>query len=150
MRTSIPVAVVRLGVCRSLCMGVFLCGLASAAGPAQAQQPPGGAMPPDMQAMMHQAAANQLGILEYCQANGFADAGAVALQRAQIAAMPPVRSPGLSPGLAQAEAAGRRGVVQAGGQDMPLVQAAQANGTSVQALCRQIVQLLREQLGHGQ
>lgn len=124
----------------------FLAAACLVAGAARAQVPPGPAgtppeLTPEMAGMMQLAARNQLGVLEYCQAHGAIDADTVQLQRRQIAAMPRMAVPGLD----QAEAAGRQGIVQAGGQGVSLEQAAQSQGTTVAALCEQVGGMLRAQ-----
>jgi hypothetical protein len=116
--------------------------------PATMQPPPGGqfpggqppAMTADMQAAMHLAARNQLGVLEYCQASNAVGPDVVAMQRQQIAQLPPAPVAGLD----QAEATGRQGIIQAGSQQVPLAQVAQSHGTTVAALCGQIAAMLRE------
>lgn len=122
-----------------------------AAAPAWAQmqqspdEPPGMTpqITPQMQAEMHLAAHNQLGILEYCQQQGFVGADAVQSERRQIAAMPSVHVDGID----QAEIDGRQGTVEAGGQRTSLLEAAEHQGITVRNLCNRIGDMLRQQQG---
>jgi len=118
-------------------------GLASHAAHAQAPAPQRGATPgqQDMIRMVHQAAHNQLGILEYCQAQGSVGADMVTLQERALGVLPPAQVDGLN----EAEAAGKRGVVQFGGSEVQLTDAAKAQNTTVDAMCKQIASLLQTQ-----
>jgi len=89
---------------------------------------------------MHLAAANQLGVLEYCQARGAVGADVLDLQRRMEAAMPPLDVPGAS----AAEAAGRKGLVGVGGQQTSLRDAARAQKTSEDAICKHMASMLEE------
>lgn len=95
----------------------------------------GGAMSPEQAELMHQAAYNQLGVLEYCQTLGAIDGQAVAVQKQQIAVLPNM---GPVKGVEQAEIAGRKGIVQAGPQHITLAEVAQTQSTTVEGLCTQL------------
>ncbi len=91
--------------------------------------------------MVHQAAHNQLGILQYCQSQGSVGADTVALQQRALGVLPPAQVEGLD----EAETAGKRGVVQFAGSSVQLTDAAKAQNTTVDAMCKQIAALLRSQ-----
>lgn len=91
--------------------------------------------------MVHQAAHNQLGILQYCQEQGSVSGDTVALQQRALSMLPPAQVEGLD----EAEAAGKRGVVQFGGSEVQLANAAKAQNTTVDAMCKQIATLLQSQ-----
>jgi len=85
-------------------------------------------------AKMSQVAANQLGILEYCQLHGQASAAAV---RAEREAMDGAPAPALS--TVRAEQLGRLGYsVAPDGQQIPVSQMAAQQGTTVPALCQDL------------
>ena len=105
-------------------------------GAAQAQTPTtappaGGA---DMMHMMSLGAHNQLGVLEFCQANGNLGADKVVLQQKMIGMLPPSSTDGLD----AAEATGKTGVISFGGTQTSLPDAAKAQNTTVAALCGKI------------
>lgn len=138
----------RIGMVLATC-AMGLVPLLAPAG-ASAQAPAPGASPgaptaaQDEQAMlrmMHRGARNQLGVLQYCQSNGSIGADVVVLQRQMLAMLPPIQVDGLD----QAEAAGKRGVVQFGGQEMAIPDAAKARNTTPDALCKQIGAALQAQ-----
>ncbi len=118
-------------------------GLASHAALAQTPAPQPGTPPSqqDMIRMVHQAAHNQLGILQYCQGQGSVGEDTVALQQRALSMLPPAQVEGLD----EAEAAGKRGVVQFGGSEVQLANAAKAQNTTVDAMCKQIATLLQSQ-----
>lgn len=78
---------------------------------------PGGQQ--DMMKMIQLAAHHQLGVIEYC--------------KAQVE------------GLDAAEAAGRKGLVQFGGNEVDIKQAAKAQNTTPDAMCKQIGSMLQAQ-----
>ena len=88
----------------------------------------------DQMAMAHQAAANQLGVLEYCQKQGYTDAAAIDAQRTVIARLP--ASPGVSTDAA--EASGREGTLVANGNNYTLASMASTHNTTESALCKQM------------
>ena len=96
----------------------------------------------DMMQMLQLAAHNQLGVLEYCQAQGYTGSEAVDLQRKILGMMP---SPAKMDGIAEAEAAGKTGEVQAGGTHVKLVDAAKTQNTTPEAMCKQISSMLQQQ-----
>ena len=111
------------------------CAASAQTGPAapQSQQ--------DMMKMVRLAAHNQLGVMQYCQSKGSVDADTVVLQRRLVGMLPP----GSTAGLEEAEAAGKRGLVQFGGNQVSLTDAARAQKTTPDAMCKQIGALLKAQ-----
>jgi hypothetical protein len=100
--------------------------LVMAAAPALAQGDPA--------AIGHMAAANQLGILEYCLSEGNVGADTVSAEKDVISRMP-VSSVSTS----SAEALGKQGTFAApNGQQMTLASMASKQNTTVAALCKQI------------
>ena len=82
----------------------------------------------------HLAAANQLGVLEYCQSQGFIDGAPISSERDIIA-----RLPASSVATGDAEATGKSGVLSSpNGQQFPLLQLASSHNTTVAALCKQM------------
>ena len=87
----------------------------------------------DQIAMAHTVAANQLGLLQYCQGQGDVDASAVEAERSMIGRMPPSAAP-----TDAAEALGRKGTLSANGTTMTLASMAGSHNTTVSALCKQM------------
>ena len=87
----------------------------------------------DPTAMMKQAAANQLGLLEYCQAQGAVDDKPISTQREIMAQLPASTAP-----IDAAEALGKQGTLSVNGQTMTLASAATTHNTTVDAMCKQI------------
>lgn len=121
----------------AVCMACALPALAGAQAPAPAT-PQG---QEEMMKMMHLAANNQLGILEFCQAQGSVDADVVELQKRMLGMLPPVKVDG----VAEAEAAGKRGEVQFGGNSVKLADSAKAQNTTPDAMCKQIGAMMKQQ-----
>ena len=120
-------------------------GLAPVCGLAQTQVQP---LPPNapagqqnMMNTMQLAAHNQLGVLEYCQAQGSVGSDVVALQQRIIGMMPP----GQVDGLDQAEASGKAGNVVFAGNTVAISDAAKARSTTTDAMCKQIGSMLTAQ-----
>ncbi len=90
----------------------------------------------DAMAMGRQSAANQIGIMEYCQTNGFADADAVAAQRSAFARLPP--APVGSPPTDSAETLGRTGTLSINGTKHTLASMAGNQNMTVSAVCGQM------------
>ena len=107
--------------------GVLAVALAACcAAPASAQTDP--------TAMAHAAAANQLGILEYCKGRGDVGADTVTAERGTIA-----RLPASSASTDAAEALGRQGTLSMpNGTTATLASLAGTRSTTVSALCRQM------------
>ncbi len=84
--------------------------------------------------MAYVASANQTGVMEYCQARGWADQQAVDAQKASTAALPPATD---TTGISQAEATGKAGSLLNNGVAMPLSSMAAQTHTTEQALCGQ-------------
>ena len=87
----------------------------------------------DMMAMAHDGAANQLGVLEYCQAKGYTDGSAVLAQQSVISRLPPYAG-----STAAAEATGKTGAIAAHGQSFPLSDMAAKGNTTEAGLCQQM------------
>ncbi len=97
-----------------------------AAAPALAQTDP--------TAMAHAAAANQLGVMEYCQGRGEVGADAVAAQRSSLA-----RLPASAANNDADETLGKQGTLLVpNGSNMTLDSIASAHGTTVSAMCKQM------------
>ena len=80
----------------------------------------------------------QLGLLEYCQAQGLVGLDAVERQRQTVAALPPV------PGLGDAEeAAGRNGIIAFHGPQATFADDAQGKGITLKSNCEYLVLRLR-------
>ena len=87
----------------------------------------------DMMAMSHNSAANQLGVLEYCQAQGYTDASAVTAQKGVIA-----RMPAYSGSTEAAEASGKQGTITGAGTTMSLSDMATKSNTTEAVLCQKM------------
>ncbi len=88
----------------------------------------------DPYATAHAAAANQLGVMEYCQGRGDVGPDAVAAQRGAIARLPASTTPNDA-----AEALGKQGTLSApNGTRTTLDSLASAHGSTVSALCKQM------------
>ncbi len=85
----------------------------------------------DMTSMARNSAANELGVLEYCQAHGHTDGSAVTAQKTVIS-----RLPAGSGSTDSAETLGRQGVLMgAGGSNVPLSEMASRGNTTEADLC---------------
>ncbi len=89
----------------------------------------------DPMKMLHLAAANQLGLIEYCQSHGWVDSATVDAQKKISAGLPPITD---SSGISDAEDEGKQGTLAVNGNQMKLADAATSKGTTVQAICTQI------------
>ena len=98
---------------------------------AQTEAPAAGAMDA---AATYEAARNQLGILKYCQTQGFAGTEAVTAQEQLVGMLPA----GNAEAGAAAEEKGSQGTVSIGGTEVALADAASRQGTTVEAQCQQI------------
>ncbi len=88
----------------------------------------------DAYAIAHAAAANQLGVLEYCQGRGDVGPDAVAAQRSAMA-----RLPASTMSNDADEALGKQGMLEApNGAKMTLDSVTSAHGSTVSALCKQM------------
>lgn len=85
-------------------------------------------------AAVYEAARNQLGILKFCQTQGFTGAEATATQEKMIGLLPA----GDADAGTAAEQKGNEGTVVAQGAEISLEQAAKDQGTTVEAQCKQI------------
>lgn len=85
----------------------------------------------DMTMMARNAAANQLGVLEYCQANGHIDGSAITAQKTVI-----TRLPAGTGSTDAAEALGKQGSLLGGnGANVPMSQMASKGNTTEADLC---------------
>ncbi|SIS54530.1 pore-forming ESAT-6 family protein [Paracoccus saliphilus] len=114
-------------------LGVTLAASAAFAQDAAETQeaPAAGATDP---AVAYEAARNQLGILKFCEAQGFTGAEAVAAQEKMVGMLPE----GDTEAGATAEQKGGEGMVAAGGAEISLEDAASQQDTTVEAQCQQI------------
>lgn len=106
---------------------------------AQGQAPAEGQA--EMLKILALAGRNQLGVLEFCRAQGSVGADVVELQHRALRLLPPVQVDG----LADAEALGKRGVVSFAGSQTELAVAATSQGTTVDAMCKKMADLLQSQ-----
>ena len=115
-------------------------GLSLAAGAGFAQDAPTGDQQPAPQAgnidpaAAYEAARNKLGILKYCQNQGFAGAEAVAAQEKLVGMLPE----GDTQAGATAEQKGSQGTVSLGETEIALSDAASQQGTTVESQCQRI------------
>ncbi len=89
----------------------------------------------DQMHMLYLAAANQLGVIEYCQSQGFVDSATVDAQKKIQTALPAATD---TTGIDDAESVGKQGTILANGNKVTLAQAASSKGTTIQAICGQI------------
>ncbi|WP_411956981.1 pore-forming ESAT-6 family protein [Paracoccus homiensis] len=101
---------------------------------APAQEAPAPAVNQMDAAATYEAARNQLGILKYCEGQGFTGAEAVSAQEKMVGMLPEADEQA----GAAAEQKGAEGTVSAGGAEIALDQAASQQGTTVEAQCQQI------------
>ncbi len=99
----------------------------------------------DIMALAHNSAANQLGILEYCQSQGHVDDSAAIAQKSVIA-----RLPAYAGSTEAAEAAGKQGTLTGNGGDMPLSDMASKANTTVAALCQHIAASVKQAAASNQ
>lgn len=85
-------------------------------------------------AAAYEAARNQLGILKYCNQQGFSGTEAVAAQEQMIGMLPA----GDAAAGTTAEERGAAGTVSIGGNEIELAAAAEQQGTTVEAQCKLI------------
>lgn len=117
----------------ALAMGVTLAASAAfAQDTAETQEAPAAGVTDP--AIAYEAARNQLGILKFCEAQGFTGSEAVATQEKMIGLLPE----GDTEAGATAEQQGGEGTVAAGGATISLEEAASQQGTTVEAQCQQI------------
>jgi len=91
-------------------------------------------------AATYEAARNQLGILQYCQEQGFSGPEAVEAQGRLVALLPE----GDAATGDAAEAKGAEGTVSIGGTEVTLSEAVEARGSTVEATCQQIEAAVNE------
>ncbi|WP_235822588.1 pore-forming ESAT-6 family protein [Pseudogemmobacter blasticus] len=87
------------------------------------------------------AAKNQLGVLEYCQTAGHIEAKPVEIQTKMLGMLPPATD---AEKVEAAYAKGKEGVVSAMGTEMPLADAAKAQGVEEAALCAQMGTMIEQ------
>ncbi|TJZ93367.1 hypothetical protein FA743_03875 [Paracoccus gahaiensis] len=88
----------------------------------------------------YEAARNQLGILQYCQDQGFTGAEAVAAQTQLIGLLPE----GDTTAGTAAEEKGVEGMVAVGEAELSLADAAESQGNTVEITCQQIEAAVNE------
>ena len=98
----------------------------------------------DMMAMAHESAANQLGVLEYCQAQGYTDGSAVLAEQGVIS-----RMPAYAGSTAAAEATGKSGTIAANGQSISLSDMASRGHSTESAMCQQMAAAAVARYGFG-
>lgn len=123
---------------RKIALAVSL-GLLPAAVVAQDAAAPAEATPADPGAT-YEAARNQLGILQYCEEQGFTGAEAVEAQGQLVALLPE----GDDAVGSAAEQKGAEGTVSVGGTEVSLAQAVEERGSTVEATCQQIEAAVNE------
>ncbi|MFV0300331.1 MAG: pore-forming ESAT-6 family protein [Paracoccus sp. (in: a-proteobacteria)] len=87
------------------------------------------------------AARNQLGVLEYCQAEGHIDGTAVEIQGKMIGMLPAATD---EDAVNAAYEKGKEGTVSAMGIEQTLADAATTQGVDEAALCTQLAQLVQQ------
>ncbi|WP_236953085.1 pore-forming ESAT-6 family protein [Ketogulonicigenium vulgare] len=87
------------------------------------------------------AANNQLGVLEYCAAEGHIESTAVEVQERLLQVLPPASDP---TAVEAAYAAGKEGTIAVSGTEMSLADAATGQGTDVAALCQQLGSMVEQ------
>ena len=87
------------------------------------------------------AARNQLGVLEYCQAEGHIDGNAVEIQGKMIEMLPAATD---EDAAVAAYEKGKEGTVSAMGVEQTLAEAATAQSADEAALCAQLAQLVEQ------
>lgn len=112
----------------------FAVGLLMTATAASAQTAPD----PDMAVS---AARNQLGVLEYCQAQGHIEGNAAEIQAKMITMLPAATDEAAA---TAAYEKGKEGTVSAMGVEQTLADAATAQGVEEAALCTQLAQLVEQ------
>lgn len=92
------------------------------------------------QAATYEAARNQLGLLKFCQTQGFSGTEAVSVQEKMVGLLPQ----GDEIAGATAEQKGAEGTVAVAGTEITLEKAATQQGSSVEEQCRQIEAAVNE------
>ncbi|OYR10318.1 hypothetical protein [Brucella grignonensis] len=90
---------------------------------------------------LYKAAQNQLGIVEYCKDKGFATQEDIDSQQSIMKIM---QAPADKSGLEEAQAAGKKGVVQSMGQETDVEDYAKTSGKSVEPFCQQITSAIKQ------
>lgn len=116
----------------------FALGLVLAAPAAFAQTAP--AAEPIDPSLAYEAARNQLGILRYCQEQGFTGAEAVEAQGKLVGLL----QGGDEAVGSAAEEKGAQGTVSVGGTEVSLADAVEERGSTVEATCQQIEAAVNE------
>lgn len=124
---------------RTLAIALAL-GLAPAAVLAQEAAPDAPEATAPDPAATYEAARNQLGILQYCNDQGFSGPEAVEAQ-AQLVALLPEGDPAVGE---TAELKGAEGTVALGDTELTLAEAVEARGSTVEATCQQIEAAVNE------
>ncbi|TYP68209.1 hypothetical protein A9A71_105107 [Stutzerimonas stutzeri] len=106
---------------------------------APAQDAPAQTAPADP-GTTYEAARNQLGILQYCQEQGFTGAEAVEVQGKLVGLL----QGGDEAVGSAAEEKGAQGTVSVGGTEVSLAEAVEERGSTVEATCQQIEAAVNE------
>ena len=122
----------KAGIC-AFVLAALTTGSAMAQGQAAAPQ-----MTPEA---LYKAAQNQLGIVEYCKDKGFATQEDIDGQKSIMKIM---QEPADKSGLEEAQAAGRKGLVQSLGQETDVEDYAKTSGQSVEPFCQQITTAIKQ------
>lgn len=94
----------------------------------------------DMTMMARNAAANQLGVLEYCQANGHIDGSAITAEKTAIS-----RLPAGTGSTDAAEALGKQGSLLGGnGTNVPMSEMASKGNTTEADLCTRMASSVKQ------
>ncbi|MFN3275802.1 MAG: pore-forming ESAT-6 family protein [Paracoccus sp. (in: a-proteobacteria)] len=91
-------------------------------------------------AATYEAARNQLGILKYCQEQGFSGGEAVEAQARLVGMIPE----GDAAAGDSAEQRGTEGVISIGDTQIPLAEAVEGQGSTVETTCREIETAVNE------
>jgi hypothetical protein len=81
---------------------------------------------------------SSLGILEYCQGEGYTDQSAVDAEKKSISMLPASSGAPDTSGLANAESTGKQGSFLLNGNKTPLTKMADGKNTTVKSLCAQM------------
>ncbi|MFN3525726.1 MAG: pore-forming ESAT-6 family protein [Paracoccus sp. (in: a-proteobacteria)] len=119
----------------ALVLGVSLAAPAAFAQTAEA--PEGAAVD---SAATYQAARNQLGILKYCEAQGFSGPEAIETQSRLVGMIPE----GDTAAGDSAEQSGTEGIIEIGETQITLAEAVEGQGSTVETTCREIETAVNE------
>ena len=84
---------------------------------------------------------NQIGLLQFCQAQGAVEGEVVALQRSQLRQPPPAKIDEAD----EMEKAGRQGIIAFGGSRVTMTDAAMGQGVTLRFRCEQLARIVQAQ-----